>query len=106
MAMTPEGKVKKEVKKILQAYNVWYHFVANNGYGNSGCPDVLVCVGGLFLAIEIKADATKQPTALQLGQLQGIEQKGGAALVVHKDNLDELRRVLETMRYTQIVRNQ
>lgn len=91
MAQTPEGKVKKEIKRILDKYraagNLWYHFVANNGYGNSGCPDVLACCHGTFIAIELKADSTKKPTALQQIQLDAISRAGGISLVVNKDNI-------------------
>lgn len=97
MAMTPEGKVKAKVVAILKKYNVWYHFVANNGYGSAGCPDILACVKGRFLALEIKADASKKPTALQQLSIDKIHAAQGLAMVVHDSNLDLLITILEEL---------
>ena len=55
MAMTPEGKVKKQVKEYLQSIGAWYYMPVSNGMGRVGCPDILVCYQGLFMAFETKA---------------------------------------------------
>ena len=97
MAGTPESKVKDKARKLFKKYGVWYHFVANNGYGSSGCPDALLCVKGRFLAVEFKATAKDKPTALQQLQIDSIRSNQGLALVVHEDNLDMLELVLTEM---------
>lgn len=98
MAQTPEGKVKAKTKRILDKFkatgDLWYHFVANNGYGRSGCPDILACCHGTFIAIELKADNTKRPTTLQQRQLDAISRAGGISLVINKDNIDVLEPVI------------
>lgn len=94
MAGTPESKVKEKARKLFKKYGVWFHFVANNGYGKSGCPDALVCVKGKFLAVEFKATAKDKPTALQQMQIDEIRANQGMALVVHEDNLDVLEVLL------------
>ena len=37
--MTPEGKVKDKVKKILKELKAYYIMPATGGYGSSGAPD-------------------------------------------------------------------
>lgn len=98
MALTPEGKVKQKVKALLKTHNVWFHFVANNGYGNSGCPDILCCINGKFLAIELKADASKKPTTLQELQMAGIRDNKGCAVVIHKDNTGDLEWIIQHLK--------
>jgi hypothetical protein len=94
--MTPEGKVKQQIDKLLKKYGVWYFKPVNNGMGSTGIPDYICCIhNGGFLAIEAKADATKKPTDLQQHRLQEIEAMGGASLVIHKDNLKLLEIFLE-----------
>jgi Holliday junction resolvase len=88
--MTPEGAVKRDVKKVLEAAGVWYFMPVSNGMGRHGIPDFICCVDGQFLAIETKAGKGKT-TALQERELETIRAKGGVALVVREDGIDTLR---------------
>jgi len=83
MAMTPEGKVKKKVKEYLQSIGAWYYMPVSNGMGRVGCPDILVCYKGLFMAFETKAPGKiKNVTANQERELADIQSAYGLALVV------------------------
>lgn len=93
MALTPEGKVKQQVKKILDSFaethRLYYFFPPANGYGRQGIPDVIVCVEGKFLAIECKA-GKGTTTALQEKEMAKIRAANGVTLVVREDNLNKL----------------
>ena len=93
MATTPEGRVKAQIKKLLNEHNAYYAMPIGTGYGNSGVPDFLICSGGRFIAVEAKAGDNK-PTALQESHLQKIRAKGGIALVINENNLVDLKEVL------------
>lgn len=99
MASTPEAKVKAKIKAILKEHGAYYAMPMGTGYGNSGVPDFLVCLGGEFLAIEAKA-GKGIPTALQEKNLRDIEKAGGRALVVNEETLENklLEKVLECMK--------
>jgi hypothetical protein len=86
MATTPEAKVKAKIKAILKSYDAYYAMPIGTGYGNSGVPDFLVCLGGEFLAIEAKA-GKGQPTALQLKNLDAILTAGGRVLVINEEGI-------------------
>jgi pantoate kinase len=92
--MTPEGKVKAKIKAILKAHNIYYAMPIGAGYGNSGVPDFLCCVNGMFLAIEAKA-GKGVATALQLKNLDAIEKCGGHPMIIREDNLQYLITVIE-----------
>lgn len=93
---TPEGKVKAKVVELLKKHKVWYFFPGNNGFGKSGIPDIVCCVDGSFIGIEVKADRTKKPTALQAKCGGDIEKAGGTWLVVYDDiTLEALDAVIE-----------
>lgn len=83
-AMTPEGKVKAKVVRLLKAMKVWYFFPANNGFGKSGIPDIIAIVRGEFIGIEVKS-ATGKPTELQKICGAEIERAGGTWVVVRDD---------------------
>ena len=89
--MTPEGKVKAKIDKILKSAgeDIWFAKPRGGPYGKAGTPDYLVCVGGFFLAIEAKA-GDNQPTPLQREQHKMICRAGGMVLVVNEENLADV----------------
>jgi Holliday junction resolvase len=88
--MTPEAKVKKQVKSILDELECYYFFPATGGFGRSGVPDIVACVEGKFVGIECKANGNK-PTLLQERNLEQIKSCGGSSIVVNEDNVDNLK---------------
>jgi hypothetical protein len=97
-ALTPEGKVKAKVVKLLKAMDIWYFFPANNGFGKSGIPDIIAIVSGEFVGIEVKS-ATGKPTELQKICGREIEKAGGTWVVVSDDiTLMALAAIIENRR--------
>ena len=94
MAKTPEGEIKDQVRKVLDEMGAYYFFPAANGYGRTGIPDIIACVGGHFIGIECKA-GSKQPTALQQRELDNIEKAEGTGILINADNIDILKDILE-----------
>ena len=91
---TPEVKVKKVVSQALQEMKAYVVKPVTGGFGNSGVPDLLVCVSGRFVGIECKAGGNK-PTALQLHNLNAIELAGGIALVIDESNMHLVKQLIE-----------
>jgi hypothetical protein len=98
MASTPEVKVKKQIRKLLEASGAYYAMPIGTGYGNSGVPDFLVCVNGRFVGIEAKAGKNK-PTTLQEDNLCRIRSSGGISMVINEDNINELEELLWNKTY-------
>lgn len=92
--MTPEGKVKAQVDKLLKRYNVWFYKPVSNGMGKHGIPDYVCCTRGRFLGIECKAGQGVL-TALQRVQREAIVQAGGVYFVATPDTLVDLDRLLQ-----------
>ena len=95
MAMTPEGKVKAKVKKVLDEYGAYYFMPATGGFGKSGVPDIVGCYKGHFFAVECKA-GDNRPTALQEKQMEKIRAANGATFVINEVNTDVLKWWLKT----------
>lgn len=94
--MTPEGKVKEKVKRILKAHGVWYTMPRGTAVGSAGIPDLLCLCKGMFFAIETKAGNNK-PTALQTMTLRAIEEHGGRSFVINETNIDQLEEFLDSI---------
>ena len=87
--MTPEGKVKEKVKKLLKAHGAYYHMPVQNGMGAPSL-DFIGCHRGLYYGIETKA-GNKQPTPRQETTIGQIRAAGGLAFVVNEvSGLEEL----------------
>jgi hypothetical protein len=93
MATTPEGKVKKQVRLVLDKLGAYYVMPVTGGYGKQGAPDFLVCYRGKFIGIETKAGKGKT-TALQELNLKHIQDAGGTALVVYEHDVVNLENQL------------
>ena len=91
--MTPEAKVKKKVKEILDQMGVYHFSPMQNGMGRAGIPDIIGCLEGQFLGIECKAGKGKT-TALQERELNRILNAGGEAYVINEENIEQLREEL------------
>lgn len=92
MADTPEGKIKRWLDQMLKEEGVYVDKPQAGPYGKSGTPDRILCVCGLYVGVEAKADATKEPTALQLKAAREIRANGGVWFLVYD------RQTIETVR--------
>lgn len=95
MGMTPEAKVKKAVRQVLDGLGAYYVMPVTGGYGKQGAPDFLVCLNGKFIGIETKAGKGKL-TALQEMNLKQIIGAGGVSLVIREDDVKFLPSLLLT----------
>jgi len=95
--MTPEGKTKSQIDKLLIKYKIFsaskagafpedaagwvFKPVQGSSFGVSGIPDYLGHYQGTFFGIEAKAPG-KKPTGFQALQIAAIAASGGAVFVV------------------------
>lgn len=93
MGMTPEAKVKKAVRQVLDGLGAYYVMPVTGGYGKQGAPDFLVCLHGKFIGIETKAGKGRL-TALQEMNLKQIIEAGGVSLVIREDDVKYLPSLL------------
>ena len=93
MAATPEKLVKNKVVKLLKEAGVYYFYASTHGFGRSGVPDLVCCMGGRFIGIECKAGKNK-PTPLQEKEMAAIRAAGGTTLVVNEDNINDVKELI------------
>jgi len=91
---TPEGKIKAEIKRLLDEYAAYY-FMPQPGYlCRNGIADYIVCLNGTYIAIEAKA-GRKVPTAIQQRELDKVNAAGGVALCINAENIHALPLILD-----------
>ncbi len=92
-----EAWVKKEVKRILDHFRIWWFMPAAGGWGNNGVPDFVCCYNGFFIGIEAKK-GTGVWSKQQQNKANGIVNKGyGWYILVDEDGLEKLVELLDDL---------
>jgi hypothetical protein len=83
MAETPEGAAKRKIKAFLKSLTDCFFFSPIGGpFAAHGIPDLVVCLRGRFVGIEVKAPGKENnTTANQDVALENIRACGGVAFV-------------------------
>ena len=90
-----ESVVQAEIIKYLKSQGIYYAKTMRSSM--NGVPDILCCVQGIFLGIEVKAEGKKgNASELQKKNLREIEKSDGYALCT--DNLDDVKMMLGVIR--------
>lgn len=94
--MPSEKNIQRSIIRWLNSQEiVWHVKTTQGGYGRAGIPDIIACVAGEFLAIEVKAPGGR-PSKLQAHEILKIAKAGG--MVVVTDNLDEVKQAVDMLR--------
>lgn len=68
------------VRRLREHPETWYVKTHGAGWGRIGVPDILACIAGRFLAIEVKRSGGRL-TRMQHHELEQIEAADGIVLV-------------------------
>lgn len=89
--MAQEKCFENKVKKFLESEGCWYiKYWAGSQFTKAGVPDILACINGHFVGIEVKAQNGK-PSELQLYNIQKIRDAGGFAMVLYPSAFDRFK---------------
>lgn len=84
MAETPEGRIKRKI--IAWIKETWpdsYAFRYPAGmFGRAGVPDIIACIEGFFVAIEVKSEVGRV-TGIQMLELKSIQKAKGIAVLIY-----------------------
>ena len=82
-----ETPFKEMVEKWLNQNHHWYiKYWAGARYTKEGIPDILACINGKFVGMELKGDGGR-PRLLQLKKLKQIREAGGIGVLLYPDDL-------------------
>lgn len=89
-----EKTFENKVKKFLKSKGAWYVKYFANAYTPSGIPDILVCLNGYFIAIEVKAE-NGRVSELQKYNLNKIARSGGIGIILYPSGFDNFKNYIE-----------
>lgn len=91
-----ESEITKQIKEYLKTIDGCFFWKEHGGqFGQAGLPDIIVCLGGRFIALEVKTEKGKT-TVLQEITLRKIRKAGGTAEVVR--SVEDARRIINKLR--------
>lgn len=100
--MAAEKNFENKIKKYLKEIGAWeikyWSGKSMNGkqFTKNGIPDILACVNGYFVAIEVKAQNGK-PSELQIYTINEIRKSNGFAMVVYPSGWENFKKFLDDL---------
>jgi Holliday junction resolvase len=94
--MAEEKNFENRIKKYLETKKAWHVKYFANRNTKSGVPDILACIGGHFVAIEVKAPKGK-PSPLQVWNVEKIREAGGIALIVYPSDWENIKTLIDDL---------
>lgn len=80
--MQNENKVQKDIQDYLSSINAYRFKVHGDIFMRAGIPDIICCLKGRFIGIEVK-DGDNKPSSLQIAHGRQIKKAGGLFLVAY-----------------------
>lgn len=80
--MQPEAKVGKKIREYLTTHGAFVFKVHGGPTMMAGLPDLIACVEGRYVGIEVKMPGNK-PSARQLYVHEQIRRAGGEVIVAY-----------------------
>lgn len=95
--MAAEKNFENKIKKFLKDKGCWFlKYWAGAEYTKSGIPDILACVNGCFVGVEVKAPNGKA-SELQLYNLRKIHEAGGYAFLLYPKQWDDFKTFIDKL---------
>ena len=96
--MAAEKNFENKIKEYLTENGAWFiKYWAGAAYTKAGIPDILACLSGIFLGIEVKA-ANGKPSDLQIVNIREIRKAGGIAIILYPYDYDAFIDLCESIK--------
>lgn len=95
--MAAEKNFENKIKKYLESEGAWFVKFFANRMTKVGIPDLLCCVNGYFLAVEVKAE-NGRPSELQVWNRDKIQKAGGFSVILYPDQFDSFKLLVKALK--------
>ena len=91
--MTERDFQSKVLKFLKSQPKTWFFKVWGGGFQKSGIPDIICCINGWFIAVELKS-STGRPTALQEMNIRQINAAGGIGVILYPTGFEKFKQLV------------
>lgn len=88
--MGSEKVFENKVKAFLKSIGAYFIKTHGDRFSRVGTPDIIACLNGHFVAVEVKAENGK-PSELQLYHIEQIKKSGGYAYILYPKDFDRFK---------------
>lgn len=89
-----EKAIENQIKKYLVTNKIYHYKVHGNGFQRSGIPDIIACIKGRFVGIEVKKPGGIVSN-LQKINIEEIKKSGGVGIMVY--SFEEAKQVIDEL---------
>lgn len=86
-----EKAFENKIKAYLKSIGAYFIKTHGDRFSRVGTPDILACVNGHFVAVEVKAENGK-PSELQLHHIAEIKKAGGYATILYPKDFENFKK--------------
>lgn len=91
-----EKDFENKIKKWLKEHGCWYVKTISTGFQRAGIPDLIACVNGRFVAIEVKGESGR-PSELQKYELDQIKKSNGIGFLLYPKDFENFTKIMQNM---------
>ena len=88
--MASEKVFDNKIKAYLKSIGAYFIKTHGDRFSKIGTPDIIACVNGYFVAVEVKAENGK-PSQLQLHHIEQIKKAGGVAYILYPKDFEDFK---------------
>lgn len=92
-----ETQFKQEVQEYLNENNIYHiKYWGGGRFTKAGVPDLLCCINGRFVAVELKVNDNKA-SMLQEFNIKKIKMSGGIGMILYPDGFNSFKRLVKEL---------
>ena len=91
MSMNESQFQAKVIKFLKELPRTWYVKIWGGGFMKAGIPDILCCINGRFVALELKQENGK-PSELQKRNIRLINEANGVGIILYPHDFEEFKK--------------
>lgn len=96
--MTFETRIKRQIKDYVESIGGYWAMIAGGAYSKTGDPDMVVCVNGVFYAVEAKTPNGTQ-SEWQKKRQREIENAGGVYILAR--SVGDVEKIIQNKKEVQ-----
>ena len=88
-----EKNFENKIKAYLKSIGAYFIKTHGDRFSRVGTPDIIACIKGKFVAIEVKSENGK-PSELQLYHIQQINNAGGYGVILYPKDFEQFKQYI------------
>ena len=94
--MQREKLYENKIKAYLKSIGAYFIKTHGDRFSKVGTPDIIACVNGYFVAVEVKAENGK-PSELQIYHIEQINKAGGYGVILYPKDFEGFKKICENL---------